>query len=290
MKRLAIVLASLLSSAVAHADITLTPAWKTAAELKNPESVIYHPGSDSLYVSNVNGSPDAKDGNGFISRLTDEGDIAELRWLEGFDAPKGLALRDDTLYVADIDDLVVVDINSKSIIKRYPVSTAKFLNDVAIDQQGRVYVSDMATNEIYRLADDTFALWMADPNLEAPNGLLIEGNKLIVGSWGNMTDGFATEVPGHLKTIDLDSRDIQSLGDGTSVGNLDGVEADGRGNYLVTDWMNGRLLLISPNGSSETLIEFEQGSADHTVMPEKNLVIIPMMMQNDVVAFRISYQ
>jgi sugar lactone lactonase YvrE len=105
-----------------------------------------------------------------------------------------------------------------------------------------------------------------------------------------MTDGFATEVPGHLKTIDLDSRDIQSLGDGTSVGNLDGVEADGRGNYLVTDWMNGRLLLISPNGSSETLIEFEQGSADHTVMPEKNLVIIPMMMQNDVVAFRISYQ
>jgi hypothetical protein len=290
MKRLAILFASILTSAVTHADTTLTPAWKTPAELKGPESVIYHPGSDSLFVSNVNGSPDAQDGNGFISLLTDEGEIAELYWLEGFDAPKGLAIKDDTLYVSDINELVVIDINSQSVIKRYPVDTAKFLNDVAIDQQGRVYVSDMATNEIYRLVDDEFSLWMADPNLEAPNGLLVEHNKLIVGSWGNMTDGFATEVPGHLKVIDLESRDIQSLGDGTPVGNLDGVEADGRGNYLVTDWMNGRLLRIYPNGSSETLIEFEPGSADHTVMPEKNLVIVPMMMQNDVVAFRISYQ
>lgn len=290
MKRLAILFASLLSSAVAHADIALTPAWKTPAELKGPESVIYHPGSDSLFVSNVNGSPDAQDGNGFISRLTDEGEIAELYWLQGLDAPKGLAIKDDTLYVSDIDELVVIDINQKSVIKRYPVTTAKFLNDVAIDQQGHVYVSDMATNEIYRLADDSFSLWMADPNLEAPNGLLIENNALIVGSWGNMTDGFATEVPGHLKTIDLESREIQSLGDGTPVGNLDGVEADGRGNYLVTDWMQGRLLRIFRNGRSETLIEFEPGSADHTVMPEKNLVIVPMMMQNNVVAFRISYQ
>lgn len=290
MKRLSIFLAGLLTANLVFADTTLTPAWKTTAELMGPESVIYHPGSDSLYVSNVNGSPDAVDGNGFISRLSDEGEILDLYWLDGLDAPKGLALKDDTLYVADIDELVVIDINSKSIVQRYPMASAKFLNDVAIDQQGRVYVSDMMTNQIYRLADGEFTLWMDDPNLEAPNGLLVENNKLIIGSWGNMTDGFATDIPGHLKVLDLETRDIQSLGDGLPVGNLDGVEADGKGNYLVTDWMNGRLLLISPNGASETLIEFEQGSADHTVMPEKNLVIVPMMMQNQVFAFRISHQ
>lgn len=291
MKHLSILIFGLFTASLAYADTTLTPAWKTPAELMGPESVIYHPGSDSLYVSNVNGSPDAMDGNGFISRISDEGEILDLHWLDGgMNAPKGLALKDDLLYVSDINDLLVIDINSRSIVERYHVDAAKFLNDVAIDQQGRVYVSDMATNEIYRLADGELTLWMADPNLEAPNGLLVENNKLIVGSWGNMTDGFATEIPGHLKTIDLDSRDIQSLGDGTPVGNLDGVEADGRGNYLVTDWMIGRLLLIYPNGSSETLLEFEQGSADHTVMPEKNLVIVPMMMQNEVVAFRISHQ
>ena len=290
MKLLSILLASVLSSPLAHASTTLTPAWKTTTELQAPESVIYHPGSDALYVSNVNGAPDAVDGNGFISQLSDEGEIKDLYWLDGLDAPKGLAIKDDLLYVADINELVVIDINSQSITARYPAEQAKFLNDVSIDQQGRVYVSDMMTNQIYRLADGTFSLWMDDPQLEAPNGLLVEGDKLIVGSWGEMTDGFATEVPGHLKIIDLETRAIKSLGDGTPVGNLDGIEADGKGNYLVTDWMNGRLLLINPNGHSETLIEFEQGSADHTVMPEKNLVIVPMMMQNQVQAFRISHQ
>lgn len=290
MKLLSALLATVLSTSIASASTTLTPAWKTTTELQAPESVIYHPGSDALYVSNVNGAPDAVDGNGFISQLSDEGEIEDLYWIDGLDAPKGLAIKDDLLYVADIDELVVIDMNSRTITERYPAEQAKFLNDVAIDQQGRVYVSDMMTNRIYRLADGEFSLWMDDSQLEAPNGLLVEGNKLVVGSWGEMSDGFATEVPGHLKVIDLESRDIQSLGDGSPVGNLDGVEADGRGNYLVTDWMKGRLLLITPTGSSETLIEFEQGSADHTVMPEKNLVIVPMMMQNQVQAFRISHQ
>jgi sugar lactone lactonase YvrE len=290
MKLLSVLLATVFSTSIVHASTTLTPAWKTTTELQAPESVIYHPGSDALYVSNVNGAPDAADGNGFISQLSDEGEIEDLYWLDGLDAPKGLAIKDDLLYVADIDELVVIDINSKTITERYPAQQARFLNDVTIDQQGRVYVSDMMTNQIYRLADGEFSLWMDDSQLEAPNGLLVEGDKLIVGSWGMMTDGFATEVPGHLKIIDIETRAIQSLGDGTPVGNLDGVEADGKGNYLVTDWMNGRLMLINPNGRSETLIEFEQGSADHTVMPEKNLVIVPMMMQNQVQAFRISHQ
>lgn len=290
MKSLLVCFAAILAASSAFANTTLTPAWTSKTDLKNPESVIYHPGSDALYVSNVNGSPDAVDGNGFISLMTDEGDIKELHWLDGFNAPKGLALKDDTLFVADIDELIEVDITEKQILRRYKADGAKFLNDVAVDQQGRVYVSDMMTNRIYRLADGEFKLWMADPNLEAPNGLLIENNQLIIGSWGNMTDGFATDVAGHLKVMDIENRDIKSLGDGTPVGNLDGVEADGNGNYLVTDWLNGRLLLISPLGSSETLLEFNQGSADLTVMPEKNLVIVPMMLENQVTAFRISHQ
>lgn len=290
MKFLPVFFASFIFAATAQAEPTLSPAWKTSADLKNPESVIYHPGSDALFVSNVNGSPDAADGNGFISILSDEGEIQTLHWLDGLNAPKGLAIKDDTLFVADLNELLEIDIKQKSIVKRYPADGAKFLNDVSLDRQGRVYVSDMMTNRIYRLADGEFKLWMDDPNLEAPNGLLVENEKLIVGSWGNMVDGFATDVPGHLKVIDLESRAIESLGDASPVGNLDGVEADGKGNYLVTDWMKGRLLLITKTGSSQTLIEFEQGSADHTVMPEKNLVIVPMMMENRVSAFRISYQ
>jgi len=287
MKFLPIFLALCLVSTSVLAGPKLKPVWKTAPDLMGPESVIYHPGSDALFVSNVNGSPDAVDGNGFISQLSVDGKILSLHWMDELNAPKGLALIDDYLYVADITELVVIDITNKKIVQRYPAEGAQFLNDVAVDKHDHVYVSDMMTNRIYRLSDGEFKLWFADPLLESPNGLLVEHDTLLIGSWGNMTDGLATDTPGHLKKIDLNTLEITSLGDKTPIGNLDGVEADGMGNYLVTDWMNGRLLLVSPNGSSETLIEFEQGSADHTVMPEKNLVIVPMMLQNEVVAFRI---
>lgn len=288
MKFLPVIVAFCLISTSAMAGPKLKPIWKTTPDLKGPESVIYHPGSDSLFVSNVNGSPDAFDGNGFISQLSVDGKILSLHWLDDLNAPKGLALNGDYLYVADINELVVIDVANKKIVQRYQAEGAKFLNDVAIDKRGNVYVSDMMTNRIYRLAADKFTLWFVDPALESPNGLLVEHESLIVGSWGNMTgDGFATDVPGHLKKIDLNTLEISSLGDKTPIGNLDGVEADGMGNYLVTDWMSGRLMLVSPNGSSETLIEFEQGSADHTVMPENDLVIVPMMLQNNVLAFRM---
>lgn len=287
MKFLPAFLALCIFSTTAFAGPKLKPVWKTEPVLMGPESVIYHPGTDALFVSNVNGSPDAVDGNGFISQLSVDGKVLSLHWMDELNAPKGLALNGDYLYVADINELVVIDIANKKIVQRYPAEGAQFLNDVAVDKHGHVYVSDMMTNRIYRLTNDEFKLWFDDPRLESPNGLLVEHDSLIVGSWGKMTDGLATDIPGHLKKIDLNTLEITSLGDKTPIGNLDGVEADGMGNYLVTDWIGGRLLLVSPNGSSETLIEFEQGSADHTVMPEKNLVIVPMMLQNDVVAFRI---
>jgi sugar lactone lactonase YvrE len=129
---------------------------------------------------------------------------------------------------------------------------------------------------------------MDDPALESPNGLLVEHNNLIVASWGNITNGLETDTPGHLKIIDLITQQMKSLGDQSPIGNLDGIEADGQGNYLVTDWVKGRLLKITPEGRSETLIEFNPGSADHTVMPEKDLVIVPMMMDNIITAFRIN--
>ena len=215
------------------------------------------------------------------------GKLIEQHWLTGLNAPKGLAIVGDTLYVADINQFVVIDIKQKKIIKRYPVSDAKFLNDVVADTAGNVYVSDMLTNTIHRLNQGNFEVWLQDAALEFPNGLLIEGNKLIVASWGNMTDGFATDIPGHLKTIDITSKKIQSLGNKTPVGNLDGLESDGNDNYFVTDWMVGKLLHISPDGTSKTLISLDPGSADLTVLPQHKLVIIPIMLSNDVVAYRI---
>jgi len=279
---------SLLLPAFTHAaGPILIPAWQSEIVFDAPESVVFDPQHQLLFISNVNGNPNDADGNGYISQLSLDGKVIKQHWLEGLNAPKGMALLDNLLYVADINELIVIDIKQGSVKHKYLAPKAIFLNDVAIDKQGNVYVSDMMTNTIHRLSGDKFEIWLHDEKLEAPNGLLVEGNNLIVGSWGNMTDGFATQTAGHLKTINLNNKQIQSLGDKTPAGNLDGVESDGNGNYFVTDWMQGKLLHITPAGLSSTLISLQQGSADHTVLLEKNIVIIPMMLTGNVLAFEI---
>jgi len=277
---------SLLSTLTMAAAPVLLPAWQ-ATPFEQPESVIYDQKNDVLYVSNVNGDGMTADGNGYISTLSLSGEVLEQHWVTGLDAPKGMAIVGNNLYVADIKKLVVIDIPTKTIIQRYFAIDAKFLNDVAADKEGNVYVSGFLTNTIYRLSGSSFNIWLQNKQLEAPNGLLIEGDQLIIGSWGVMTDGFATEVSGHLKTVDIASKKITSLGDQTPTGNLDGVEADGEGNYYVTDWLNGKLLHIQPTGTSTTLLKLDQGSADQTVLLDQGLIIIPMMLSGNVSAYQI---
>lgn len=264
---------------------SLTKIWE-APGFKNPESVIYDAKRKVLYVSNVNGNPPEKDGNGFISRVSPDGKLLDAEWIKGLDAPKGLAISRDRLYVTDIDALVEIDLNRGVIHKKYPAQ-AKFLNDAAVDNQGRVYVSDMLDDAIYRLADGKFDLWLKDSKLESPNGLYAERGRLVMGAWGVMTEGFSTQVPGHLKTISLRDKKIESLGSGAPVGNLDGVESDGHGAYFVTDWMAGKLFLIKPSGDAVELLKLEQGSADLTYIKDKKLLIIPMMSGTMLIAYRV---
>jgi len=238
-------------------------------------------------VSNIKGNPTEADGNGYISSVSLDGTINELHWLDGLNAPKGLTIVGNNLYIADINELVVVDIKNRKITQRYSAPQAKFLNDVVADNKGNIYVSAFLTNTLYRLADGKFEQWLQSEQLEVPNGLLVENNQLIVASWGVMTDGFATDIAGHLKTVNLDSKEILSLGDQTPAGNLDGLESDGNGSYLVTDWMAGKLLHIAATGYSTTLLALEQGSADHIVVHEQQLVIIPMMLSGKVLAYQI---
>ncbi|NQZ54498.1 MAG: SMP-30/gluconolactonase/LRE family protein [Piscirickettsiaceae bacterium] len=287
MKLITSWLLMLLPTLTLAATPILLPAWKSDTVFEQPESVVYDSKRQLLYVSNVNGNPNDVDGNGYISQLSLDGDVIELHWLEGLNAPKGMILVGDTLYVADINELIEIDIKNNKINQRYLAPNAKFLNDVTADSAGNVYVSDMLTNTIHCLCSGDFSIWLQDDQLEAPNGLLVEGNHLIVGSWGNMTDGFSTAIAGHLKTIDLASKHINSLGDKTPAGNLDGVEADGNGNYYVTDWMIGKLLHITPSGISTTLLSLEQGSADHTILAKQGLIIIPMMLSGNVLAYKI---
>jgi len=274
--------------------------WETSADLKNPESVVYLPKQNLLLVSNVNGKPDQKDQNGFISKISaSNGSIIELNWLTGLNAPKGMVVYDhgSKLYVTDITDLVEIDIDSGKIIKRFNAPGSTFLNDVALDNQGNIYVSDTVTNTIFKLDTNannsnntSLQVWLQNPQLNGPNGLHVDNtkNRLIVASLGQMSKpGAGIEV------VNLNNKSIGKLGEEgktSPIGGLDGIESDAtETNYYVTDNPGGKLLIVNADGSRyETLIDLHtRGTADLRTIPGQNTIIIPLMQDNKLVAFKL---
>ena len=255
--------------------------------LANPESALLDAKAGVIYVSQVNGAPDAKDGNGAIATVSADGKLINAKWSTGLNGPKGLALSGGKLFVADIDNLHEVDTKDGKIVKSYPAKDAKFLNDVAADAAGNVYVSDMLTNTIWRLAGGKFEVFLQDAKLASPNGLLVEGGNLRVASWGVMTDGFATKVPGHLISVALDSKAISNIGDAKPFGNLDGLEPLGGGAYLVSDWMAGTVMKFSADSKVEVLLDLGQGSADIGYDAASKTMFVPLMKKDILQAYKV---
>ena len=268
-------------------------AWETESIFKLPESVIYDEKNDVLYVSNIVNHPFKKDGSGFISKLSLTGEVLELEWIKELNAPKGLTIVNDKLYIADIDELVEVDIVNSKILNKYKASGSVCMNDVTHDKYGNVYVGDTYTDSIYRLNSfGQLPLWFYSPGL-APNGMHIdnENSKMIVGNWGAVMEGWGTpELSGSLKSIDLNTKKLKNMGS-TPIGNLDGVESDGKGGYYVTDWSATKLYSVNKNGRAKMLKQLSEegkGAADHEVILDKNLMIIPIMVENKLVALNLN--
>jgi sugar lactone lactonase YvrE len=256
--------------------------------LQTPESVHHDPGRDVLYVSNINGEPTGRDGNGYISRVSPEGEMLEREWVTGLDAPKGLVSDGATLYVSDIDRLVAIDIEAGEISGTWPAEGAVFLNDTAVAEDGRVYVSDMVTGRIHVLEGDALAVLAEGEALQHPNGLNFHGGKLLVAPWGpGLREDFTTEAGGHLLTVDLATGDVAPLGAGTPVGNLDGLEPDGKDGWIVSDWIAGAVYRIAGDGAAEMLLDLDMGSADLEYLPDRGLLFVPMMLDDRLVAYRI---
>jgi sugar lactone lactonase YvrE len=275
----------MLASGAVHA--AAEEVW-TLGGFSVPESALHDADRGVIYVANVAGEPLEKNGAGFLSRVSPEGAMLERDWVGGLDAPKGLSRDGSTLWMSDIDRLVSVDIETGAITGTWPAEGAVFLNDTAVDGGGRVFVSDMLTDAIYVLENDALALWLRDAELQHPNGLKVEGGVLIVAAWGrDMQEDFSTLTGGHLLQVDLATKAIAPLGSGEPVGNLDGLEPDGAGNWLVTDWIAGALLRIRPDGSHELLADLDMGSADLGFAPEDGLAFVPMMLNDRLVAFAI---
>lgn len=255
--------------------------------LDQPESVIYDKKSDSIYISNINGNPLELDENGYISKISVNGQILERKWVTGLNAPKGLALHDNFLFVADVNKIWKISISNKEK-KYYLINDAGFLNDLVANKDGSIYASDMFKNRIYSLKNDNLTIWKQSKLLDSPNGLLIEGKYLIIATWGKIKEGFKTEVKGKLIKVNMQTRQIKKFFSTRPIGNLDGLVFNKYNGYLSTDWVNGKLFSINKKGIVVDSMRINKGSADLEILMHKNLIIIPMMLNNNVTALKFN--
>jgi hypothetical protein len=255
--------------------------------LEQPESVVQDPATGAIYVSNIAGAIMQKDGNGFIAKLKPDGTLIARQWIKGLNAPTGMALHDRTLYVVDVDELIEINVASGEILKRYPAKGAFFLNDVAVGEDGTVYASDTPMNTIWRLKDGSFEPWFANDVLNGPNGLLVQGDKLIVASFGKLPGDGQKQELGGLLAVDLEKQAVSTIGNTDKLGNLDGLQALQPGAYLVTDWAAGGLYRIDAKGKFERLIKLGKGSADLSYLPDQKMALIPIMLSNSLVAYTL---
>lgn len=289
MKRLTIALLLLSACTPPKAPPKKIDPWTVAEGMQGPESAYVVPGTRDLFVSQVAGVPTDKDGNGRIAKLTVDGQRINVEWATGLNAPKGMRSHGGTLWVSDIDQVVGISLADGKITHRVQVPGAKFLNDVATGPDGTVYVSDMALSRIYAIKDGDVSVWADGPELEHPNGLLVDGGSLVVAAWGKPSEDFSTKVPGRLYRLDRQSKK-KTLVTPEPTGNLDGLESDGRGGYVVTDWMAGRVLHVAADGTTRVLKTFPQGTADLAYLPDHDLLILPHMLENKTSAYLLGLQ
>ncbi|MCP4849882.1 MAG: hypothetical protein GY899_18240, partial [Verrucomicrobiaceae bacterium] len=193
----------------------LPAVWSLSKGVTAPESIYLDKKSGFLFVSQIGeGGGMAKDGDGWITKMTPEGKVVEKKWATGLNAPKGLRSSGDKLWVADIDRILAFSITSAKKVSELKVPGALFLNDLACGKDGTVYVSDMLAGKIYQFKEETLDLsvLIEGDRIEQPNGLLVHKGKLIIGGWGqNIQSDFSTETPGRLLSLDLKSGELNAI-------------------------------------------------------------------------------
>ncbi|MCF3648800.1 hypothetical protein [Synoicihabitans lomoniglobus] len=254
-----------------------------------PESIVYDQPNDVYYVSNMGTYGDgATPGDGFISRVSTAGTILDLKWVEGFDNPKGLAVANGRLYVGDDNDMVEIDLASGKIVARHAPADGEpaWFNDCTADPDGNVYVFSPRVKAVFRLHAGKFEPWVQiDTSITGGlNGLRAEAERLLLGGWSHRISDEVEEL-GHISTVSYATKTIGRLGN-EPICHIDGLEPDGHGGYTTTDWLTGDVMAVTSKGKPTKIMTLVQGSADHEYVIEKSLLLIPLMKDDVVRAYR----
>lgn len=253
---------------------TLTLIWESADSLMTNESVLFDETTGNLYVSNIEGQdPLQKDGKGSIAILSKEGKILNPAWVNGLNAPKGMAISNGKLYVTDIDEFVEIDIATAKISNKWKVEGAQFLNDVAA-HNGTVYFTDMNTGKVHAFANGAIST-------------ISEGNESL--------NGIAVASDGTIYGLDASGLKKWNADGTTTVLNAqvtggDGLVILGDGNFVASRWI-GEVWFA--NDSTQTLMldtkSAESNTADIGYNAAEKIVYVPTFFKNKVAAYKLDY-
>ena len=256
--------------------VTVQKLWATDTILKVPESVLVDDKENCLWVSNIDGASNGKDGKGSISKLSKTGTPIYLDWVTGLNAPKGMAKYKQELYVADLTELVVIDIKKGVIKNKIKVEGSVFLNDVTVNKNGAVFVSDSRTGKVHRYENNMVTIEVE--NLQGPNGLLSIDDQLLILDKGSLL----SLTPGGTISKIIDGMDPST----------DGIEKVAPNQYIVSCW-NGIVYFVEAGAQKITLFDTRSekiNSADIGYDAKNKIIYVPTFLKNSVVAYQLQIQ
>lgn len=259
-----------------------------------PESVLHDPASDAYLVANINGAAAEKDENGFISRVSPQGVVLDLKWIDGassgvtLHAPKGMAIIADTLFVTDIDCVRRFNRVTGAPLLDLCLEEATFLNDLTSTSRGDIYFSDSGTEgfpgavyflrqfadvpQVLALADGTM---LSGAELGGANGLFAGQQGLYVATFGS----------GELFRVTPQGERLQLLP--PSEMGLDGIVSLEERGVLVSSWGDSAIYWIQPDGTAHPLLENVEAPADIGYDVGRNRVLIPRFLANELTILEV---
>jgi hypothetical protein len=251
---------------------SLEKLWETDSVVAIPESVLYDSKNSILYISLINGAPWEADGKGGVGKLSTDGKTFDSTWITGLHAPKGMGQVGNRLYVADMNEVVVIDIQNGKIEKKIKIDSAQGLNDITVTDKGIIYVSDSRTAKVYRVENDVPALYLKD--MTGVNGLRAVGNDLYILSGKSFVKADAQKAIS--KVVELEQGG-------------DGLEPIGNGDFIATSW-GGWIYYVHANGKIETLLDThleKKNTADIGYDAAKKIIYVPTFNAKRVVAYQL---
>lgn len=247
----------------------------------NPESAAMS--GDTIYVSNVGAkNPSKKDKDGWIARANIDRKKLE-RFVAGLNDPKGIDISGAEIYIADLDELVVASLDTGEILRKFKIKGSEFFNDIEVGSGGEIFLSDTKLSTIFIVDGKSGKIKRTIKGLdEAPNGMVQDGQKLYVSSWGYQLnkDDWSTKGPGSFYYVDL-SNDSVYVMEPKGLGGLDGLQKFSEGKWLISNKSSNEVYLIDDKrASKKVILSSVTDVADIYYDPVKKILLLPLMKLN----------